>query len=79
LELDLSNSVTDERCLIYVARGLSQVGPPCPEHTEELALRKLPFAELYEEVLAGLHRDSLTVAGVLKLQHLMEKGLLRAV
>jgi 8-oxo-dGTP pyrophosphatase MutT (NUDIX family) len=79
LELDLSNSVTDERSLIYVARGLSEVGPPCPEHTEELALRKLPFAELYEEVLAGLHRDSLTVAGVLKLQHLIEKGRLRTV
>jgi 8-oxo-dGTP pyrophosphatase MutT (NUDIX family) len=71
LEMDLSNSVTDEQCLIYVARDLE----PCsshPDETEELALRRVPFAELYRGVLAGLYRDSLTVAGVLKLGHLLE-------
>jgi ADP-ribose pyrophosphatase len=76
LEMDLSNSVTDERGLIYLARGLSEVGPPTPDHDEQLALRKLPFKDLYEQVMAGEHRDSLTVAGVLKLQHLLERGAL---
>jgi 8-oxo-dGDP phosphatase len=79
LELDLSNSVTDERALIYVARGLEQVAAPHPDHNEELALKKIPFATLCEQVLAGEHKDSLTVAGVLKLKHLLDRGLLRAV
>jgi 8-oxo-dGTP pyrophosphatase MutT (NUDIX family) len=73
LEMDLSNSVTDEQCLIYVARDLT----PCashPDDTEQLALRRLPFAELHRGVMAGLFRDSLTVAGVLKLGHLLERN-----
>jgi 8-oxo-dGTP pyrophosphatase MutT (NUDIX family) len=74
LEMDLSNSVTDERSLIYVARGLSPCAPS-PEDTEQLALRRLPFDELYRGVLGGLYRDSLTVAGVLKLKALLESCL----
>jgi 8-oxo-dGTP pyrophosphatase MutT (NUDIX family) len=79
LELDLSNSVTDEKALIYVARGLRQIGPPQPDHDEELAVKTLPFAALCEQVLAGEHKDSLTVAGVLKLKHLLDHGLLRQI
>lgn len=73
LEMDLSNSVTDEQCLIYLARGLT----PCsshPDETEELAIRRIPFTELYRGVLAGEYRDSLTIAGVLKLGYLLERG-----
>jgi 8-oxo-dGTP pyrophosphatase MutT (NUDIX family) len=73
LEMDLSNSVTDERCLIYLARGLS----PCPVHpddTEELTIRRLPFAELHRGVVSGEYRDSLTIAGVLKLKYLLDEG-----
>lgn len=74
LEMDLSNSVTDEQCLIYLARELE----PCqsqPDETEELAIRRISFDELHRGVLAGEYRDSLTVAGVLKLKCLMERGL----
>ena len=72
-QLELSNSVTDERCLIYLARDLE----PClaqPDETEELALRRIPFEELHEGVLAGRFTDSITVAGVLKLKRLLERG-----
>jgi 8-oxo-dGTP pyrophosphatase MutT (NUDIX family) len=75
LEMDLSNSVTDEQCLIYLARDLE----PCagePDETEELALRRMPFDELYRGVLSGQYRDSLTVAGVLKLGYMLEHGML---
>ena len=75
LEMDLSNSVTDEQCLIYAARGLT----PCerhPDETEELAVRRIPFAELYRGVAEGEYRDSLTVTGVLKLGYLLDRGLL---
>jgi 8-oxo-dGTP pyrophosphatase MutT (NUDIX family) len=75
LEMDLSNSVTDERCLIYLARDLE----PCPTHpddTEELAVRRIAFEELHRGVLEGRFRDSITVAGVLKLRCLLDAGLL---
>jgi 8-oxo-dGTP pyrophosphatase MutT (NUDIX family) len=73
LEMDLSNSVTDEQCLIYLARDLDVCAGE-PDETEELAIRRMPFEELYRGVLAGQYRDSLTVAGVLKLGHLLEHG-----
>jgi 8-oxo-dGTP pyrophosphatase MutT (NUDIX family) len=73
LEMDLSNSVTDERCLIYLARDLE----PCsahPDETEELAVQRIAFAELHRGVLDGRFRDSITVAGVLKLKCLLDAG-----
>jgi 8-oxo-dGTP pyrophosphatase MutT (NUDIX family) len=73
LEMDLSNSVSDERAEIWLARDLVMRAPH-PEETERLAVRKVPFAELFREVMAGTHRDSLTVAGVLKLKLLLADG-----
>lgn len=73
LELDLSNSVTDEIGEIWLARDLT-FETAHPEETERLRVRKLPFEQLYEEVLAGRHRDSLTVAGVLRLKLLLSSG-----
>lgn len=73
LEMDLSNSVTDERCLVYVARELE----PCsshPDETEVLDVKRISFAELHEGVLQGRFTDSITIAGVLKLQRLLERG-----
>jgi 8-oxo-dGTP pyrophosphatase MutT (NUDIX family) len=75
LEMDTSNSVTDERCLIYLARDL-QVRANHPEDTEELAVRRLPFAELREGVIQGKYRDSLTIAGVMKLGYLLDHELI---
>jgi 8-oxo-dGTP pyrophosphatase MutT (NUDIX family) len=75
LEMDLSNSVTDEQCLIYLARDLESCATE-PDETEELALRRIPFEELYRGVVSGQYRDSLTVAGVMKLGYLLEHGAL---
>ena len=68
LEMDLSNSVSDERALIYIARDLHEVDK-MPEETEELHLRHLPFKEAYEMVLKGEITDSMSVAGILKASH----------
>jgi 8-oxo-dGTP pyrophosphatase MutT (NUDIX family) len=65
LEMDLSNSVTDERSISFIARGLS-FGEAEPDETEQLAVRKLPFEEVVEMVMRGEIRDSLSVATVLK-------------
>lgn len=73
LQMDLSNSASDEVAIIYVAQGLTFHAPE-PDHNEELALRKLPFSELVELVMRGELRDSLTVAGVLKVDRLLRDG-----
>jgi ADP-ribose pyrophosphatase len=52
--IELSNSVTDEIGLFYLASGLTQ-GEAAPEATEDLRLRWVPFAE----VIAMIDRDEL--------------------
>ncbi len=75
LHMDLSNSASDEEAIIYLAQGL-EFHEPEPDHNEELAMRKLPFSELYGMVMRGEVRDSLTVAAVLKVQLLLAQGLI---
>lgn len=75
LETQLSNSVSDEVGYTYVARQLEYVGSN-PEETEVLHVRKLPFSELVEMVLRGEIRDGLSVASILKVQLMLERGLL---
>jgi ADP-ribose pyrophosphatase len=74
-QMHLSNSVSDERAIIYLARNLS-FGASQPEETEELHVKKLPFEELYQMVLKGEITDSMSVAGVLKTKLLMLEGLI---
>lgn len=73
LQMHLSNSVTDELAILYLARNLSQ-GTAEPEETEELQVMKLPFEELYRMVENGTVTDSLTVAAALKLKLLLLEG-----
>lgn len=73
LQMDLSNSASDEQAIIFVAQGLT-FHEPEPDANEELAMRKLPFAELFEMVMRGELRDSLTVAAVLKVQLVLQRG-----
>jgi len=75
LRMDLSNSASDEHAIIYLAQDLSFHAPQ-PDHDEELAQRKLPFAELYGMVMRGEVLDSLTVAAVMKVRLQMSEGLL---
>ena len=67
VEMDLSNSVTDEKAIIYVAKGLTQ-HEASPEDTEQLKLKRVPFEEVFKMVMNGEIRDAMTVAAVLKYQ-----------
>jgi 8-oxo-dGTP pyrophosphatase MutT (NUDIX family) len=67
LEMDLSNSATDEHAILYVARNLSFTQSE-PEETEDLQLKKVPFDTLYQMVMTGEIQDAMTVAAVLKLK-----------
>jgi 8-oxo-dGTP pyrophosphatase MutT (NUDIX family) len=71
LEMDLSNSVSDERALIFVAKDL-KFEEAEPEETEQLQIKKLPFNDVFNMVINGEIRDSMTVASVLKAKILIE-------
>lgn len=73
LEMHLSNSVSDEKSIIYLCRALSQ-HQAMPEETEQLVVKKVPFDEVYEMVKAGEITDSLTVAAVMKVRLMMFEG-----
>lgn len=69
MQMDLSNSVTDEVAHIFLATKLTQYEPE-PEETEQLKVAKYPFASVFEMVMKGTITDSITVAAVLKLKAL---------
>ncbi|WP_129714264.1 NUDIX hydrolase [Pedobacter sp. SYP-B3415] len=71
--MHLSNSVSDELGVIFIARGLT-AGDAQPEETEALTLRKLPLAEAIEMVLRGEITDSMSVAGLLRVKLLLDAG-----
>lgn len=73
LEVDLSNSLTDEQGIVFLATGL-QSGQQQPEVTEVLRHRRVAFAELLARVLDGRIRDSLTVAAALRAHHMAVTG-----
>lgn len=76
LEMDLSNSVSDERAIVYLATGLRQ-GEAEPEDTEELVVKKISLEEAYAMVERREIRDSLTVAAIYKMMVMREKGILK--
>ena len=65
LNVHISNSVSDEVGVVYVATGLTE-GEPEFEDTEDIAIRRLPFSEALQMVLDGEITDLLSVAGLLR-------------
>jgi 8-oxo-dGTP pyrophosphatase MutT (NUDIX family) len=67
LRMHLSNSVTDEEAIVFLAENLSQHEAE-PEETEDLQVVKLPFYDVEQKVMNGEITDSITVAAILKLK-----------
>jgi 8-oxo-dGTP pyrophosphatase MutT (NUDIX family) len=64
-ELDLSNSVTDEKATVFLARELEEVevrARRSRDATELLEVRKLPLRDACAMVRRGEIRDAITVA-----------------
>ena len=59
----LSNSITDERGLLWLATGLSD-GEAAPDPTEELAVRWVPFDEALAMTLDGRITDAMSIMGI---------------
>jgi 8-oxo-dGTP pyrophosphatase MutT (NUDIX family) len=75
MEMHLSNSVSDEKAILFLARQLEQREPE-PEETEQLVVRKVPFEEAYRMVMAGEITDSMSVAAILKVKILLNEAVI---
>lgn len=60
----LSNSVSDEAAILYLATGLTLTAPE-PEGTEVLARRRVPFTVAREMALDGRITDAMSVLAIL--------------
>ena len=69
----LSNSVTDELAVLFVATGLTH-GIATPDGTEDLAIRWLPFEDVLAMTLDGRISDAMTVIAVERLALLRSRG-----
>lgn len=72
-EMHLSNSVSNEASICYLARDLVQKEAE-PEESEKLQIKKLPFQEALEMTLDGRIKDSISVAAILRYA-LLKKGI----
>lgn len=77
LKLDMSNSLTDESGVIYLAFEL-QPGEPKPEATEVLKRRRAHFLDVLDRIADGRITDAMTVAAVLRAHHMAVTGQLPA-
>lgn len=73
LEMHLSNSISDEYSIVYLARELSQ-HHASPEETEQLQVKKIPFNDVYAMVEKGEITDAVTVAAILKIKLMIAEG-----
>lgn len=77
LQTDISNSVTDETGVIFLATGL-QEGHPDPEGSERLSLRCVHFRTALAMVDRGEIRDALTQLALMRIDRMAMQGELPA-
>lgn len=66
LTLHLSNSVTDEKAVVFVAEELT-AGQQALEDSEDIEVMKLPLTEAIAMAMDGRITDAISVAALLKL------------
>lgn len=75
MQLHLSNSATDEHAYVFIATDLSFEEAE-PEETEDLKVKKIHISEAMQMVLNGEITDGISVAAIMKVSYLLDKGLL---
>lgn len=73
LKGEMSNSITDERALAWIAWDLSPA-PLAPDPTEVIRIARVPFGDLLREIGRGAVRDMFTVATTLRAYHMAREG-----
>lgn len=75
LEMHTSNSVTDEKAVAYLAQDL-QFETARPDATEQLEIRRVKLTTAIDMVLDGRITDGFAMASLMKLQLLLDRGLI---
>lgn len=75
LKAEMTNSITDERAIAWIAWGLTPT-PIDPDETEIIRVARVPFGDLLREIGTGAIRDMFTVATTLRAYHMAREGLL---
>ncbi|HLX92607.1 MAG TPA: NUDIX hydrolase [Puia sp.] len=78
LVMHLSNSVSDELAIIFLATDLHQDAAQ-PEETEEIKVKRIPFDEALDMVEHGAITDSMSVAAILKVKLMMISGAIQKI
>ncbi len=73
LTLHLSNSVSDEKAIIYIAKNLSQQASQ-PDETEQLHVKKITLQKAFEMVNSNDITDAIAVAALQKVELMLLKG-----
>jgi ADP-ribose pyrophosphatase len=73
MRMHLSNSVSDELAIVYLAWDI-EMGKAEPEEDERLTVRRVPFSELLARVVSGEITDAMTVAAALRAAHEARSG-----
>lgn len=71
--LHLSNCLTDETAYLFLAWDLTQ-GADCPDETERLQNRRVPFTQAFAMAMNGEITDAMTVAALFKCRLLAVAG-----
>jgi 8-oxo-dGTP pyrophosphatase MutT (NUDIX family) len=67
LSMHLSNSITQEQGFTFIAEDLLE-GEMALEETEDITLKRLPFEDVFQQVMSGEITDAITVASVMKVR-----------
>ena len=73
-DVHLSNSITDERAFAFIAWGLSPDHSFAKDSSEELSVRRVPFAEALKMAVSGEITDGFSLVMLLKADHLLRTG-----
>ena len=73
LTMYLSNSVSDEKAIIFIAKNLSQQASQ-PDDTELLQIKKVSLQESFEMVNKNTITDAVAVAALQRVELMMLKG-----
>lgn len=73
LRVEMSNSVTDEVGVGFIATGLTATDA-APDETESFAVARVPFREVLDLALGGAIPDMLSVAMLLRAYHMAVEG-----
>ena len=71
--MHLSNSVSDEHGIVFLATGLT-AGEAEPEETEDIKVLRITFDEALDMVLDGRITDSMTVAAIFRVKIMLDRG-----